>query len=32
MAIDLLAIKPHVISRDLRQKIVVIYGEPKVGC
>lgn len=31
MAIDLLAIKPHVISRDLRQKIVVIYGEPKVG-
>lgn len=29
--IDLLAIQPHQISRDLREKIVVIYGEPKVG-
>lgn len=31
MTIDLLAIQPHQISRDLREKIVVIYGEPKVG-
>lgn len=31
MVIDLLSIQPHQISRDLREKIVVIYGEPKVG-
>lgn len=31
MTIDLLAIEPHKISRDLKGKIVTIYGEPKVG-
>ena len=31
MAIDLLNLQPHKISRDLREKIVCIYGEPKVG-
>jgi len=31
MAINLQAIKPHQVSRDLKGKIVTIYGEPKVG-
>lgn len=31
MAIDLLGITPHQISRDLKGKIVCVYGEPKVG-
>lgn len=31
MAIDILSIKPNVISRDLKGKYVLIYGNPKVG-
>lgn len=31
MAIDLLAITPHEVSRDLSQKIILIYGREKVG-
>lgn len=31
MAIDLLSIKPHQISRDLSGYITYIYGAPKVG-
>ena len=31
MAIDILAIQPTVISRDLRGKYVLIYGKPKCG-
>ncbi len=31
MAIDLLNIKPTVISRDLRGKYILIYGKPKTG-
>ena len=30
--IDLLNIEPNVLSRDLREKIVFIYGDPKTGC
>lgn len=29
MAIDILSIKPSVISRDLKGKYVLIYGAPK---
>ena len=31
MAIDLLALKPHKVSRDLTGYITYIYGEPKSG-
>lgn len=31
MAIDLLSIKPHVVSRDLSSYITFIYGAPKTG-
>ena len=31
MAIDLLSIKPHKVSRDLSGYITYIYGQPKVG-
>ena len=31
MAIDLLAIQPTTISRDLRGKYVLLYGKPKSG-
>lgn len=31
MAIDLLSIKPHKVSRDLSGYITYIYGEPKTG-
>lgn len=31
MAINLLNIQPTVVSRDLRGKIVMFYGEPKTG-
>ena len=31
MAIDILNIKPSVISRDLRGKYVMLYGKPKSG-
>lgn len=31
MTINLMTIEPHKISRDLKGKIVCIYGEPKVG-
>lgn len=31
MAIDILSIKPSVISRDLRQKYVLLAGAPKIG-
>jgi hypothetical protein len=31
MPIDILAIEPSVISRDLKGKFVFIYGQPKVG-
>lgn len=31
MSIDLLALEPTVVSRDLRGKIVMFYGEPKSG-
>lgn len=31
MAINLLDIEPTVVSRDLRGKIVMFYGEPKTG-
>ena len=29
--IDLLSLQPTVISRDLRSKYLLIYGQPKVG-
>lgn len=29
MAIDILNIKPSVISRDLRGKYVLLYGKPR---
>lgn len=31
MAIDLLSIKPHAVSRDLSGYITFIYGPPKIG-
>ena len=31
MGIDLLAIQPHQVSRDLRGYSVFFYGEPKSG-
>ena len=31
MAIDLLALQPHKVSRDLRGYSVFFYGEPKTG-
>lgn len=31
MAINLLSLTPHQVSRDLKGKIVTIYGEPKSG-
>ena len=31
MAIDLLSIKPHKVSRDLSGYITYIYGAPKTG-
>lgn len=31
MAIDLLSIKPHKVSRDLSGYITYVYGQPKVG-
>ena len=31
MGIDLLSIKPHQVSRDLRGYSVFFYGEPKSG-
>jgi len=31
MAINLLAITPHKVSRDLSGYITYIYGEPKTG-
>lgn len=31
MAIDLLSIQPTTISRDLRNKFILIYSQPKVG-
>lgn len=31
MAINLMGIQPTVVSRDLRGKIVMFYGEPKTG-
>lgn len=31
MAIDLLALKPNVISKDLREKYLLLAGEPKIG-
>lgn len=31
MAIDLLNLQPTVVSRDLRGKIVMFYGDPKSG-
>lgn len=31
MAINLLGLTPHQVSRDLKGKIVTIYGEPKSG-
>lgn len=31
MAIDILALEPNVISRDLKGKYICIYGKPKVG-
>lgn len=31
MAIDLLAIQPNVISRDLRSKYILLAGSPKIG-
>jgi hypothetical protein len=31
MGIDLLNIKPHQVSRDLRGYSVFFYGEPKSG-
>lgn len=30
MAIDLLALKPNVISKDLREKYLLLAGEPKI--
>lgn len=31
MAIDLLAIQPNAISRDLRSKYILLAGAPKIG-
>lgn len=31
MAIDLLSIQPSVISKDLREKYILLAGEPKIG-
>ena len=31
MAIDILNIKPTVISRDLKGKYILVYGKPKTG-
>lgn len=31
MAIDILAIQPQVISRDLRSKYLLLAGPPKIG-
>lgn len=31
MAIDLLGLKPNVVSRDLSGYITLIYGPPKIG-
>lgn len=31
MALDILSIKPSVISRDLKGKYVLLYGKPKSG-
>ena len=31
MAIDLLSLKPHKVSRDLSGYITYIYGAPKCG-
>ena len=31
MAIDLLSITPHEVSRDLKGYTVLLYGEPKTG-
>lgn len=31
MNVDLLAIKPQVISRDLRSKYLLLAGAPKIG-
>lgn len=30
MAIDILSIKPHKVSRDLKGYTVLLYGQPKV--
>lgn len=29
MAIDLMALQPNVVSRDLKGKYVMLYGKPK---
>lgn len=29
MAIDILSIKPHEVSRDLRGYTIMFYGQPK---
>ena len=29
MAIDIFAVQPHIVSRDLRGYIIEVYGEPK---
>lgn len=31
MAIDLLNLKPSVISKDLREKYILLAGSPKIG-
>ena len=31
MAIDILSIKPSVISKDLREKYILLAGQPKIG-
>ena len=31
MAIDLLSLKPSVISKDLREKYILLAGQPKIG-
>lgn len=31
MAIDILQIKPHEISRNLKGYTIVFYGQPKTG-
>lgn len=31
MAIDILAVKPHEVSRDLRGYTMLFYGAPKTG-